>query len=259
MGFYGKIYEQAVDIFNRLRFKNANGESSFPSTPLAEDVILRADGGEACATLEAGNKWIQFARNGDLNCKIYHCPSTQEAGEKQIFISTPHDGVDTSIEGIDFGAILTIQYPITDNAGHIIGYTEKKYQLQSDISALQQELESQGTELTNLQESITTTVGELKEADANLALEIQNSIESIEKSAAEAEYAAEQAKSQADKATKSAEQAKSSSIEAAAQAQEAVEKVTQLQDDICSVFVIFDTSFFYYIHTGIFDMTAKNQ
>ena len=45
MGFYGKIYEQAVNIFNRLRFKN-NYSTVFPSST-AESFDVVSDGGYA--------------------------------------------------------------------------------------------------------------------------------------------------------------------------------------------------------------------
>jgi hypothetical protein len=63
MGFYGKIYEQAINIFNRLKFKNttADTDTDFPTT--SDSFVLRADGGEDSAVFQAGNKWIQFAQN----------------------------------------------------------------------------------------------------------------------------------------------------------------------------------------------------
>lgn len=229
MGFYGKIYEQAVNIFRCLKFKNNNSEN-FPSGTLASEISLQADGGEACATLSAGNKWIQFESNDDnLNCKIYHAKSSQPAGKREIFTSTPHEGVDASATGINFGAIITVQYPKTDATGHIIGYEAKKYQLQSDISSLQEILNKHATLLEGLTTPIKETIKSLQETDASLGQRITNEISTIKDavqnsadSASEAEIRAGEAKGYAEAAADSASQA----YETAQTAKNSVDTVT---------------------------------
>lgn len=83
MSFYGKIYEQANNIFNRLKFKNAapieSTENIFQVEANNGDIELNADGGQSGIIIEAGNPWITFkeddtVRYGDskLGCKIYH-------------------------------------------------------------------------------------------------------------------------------------------------------------------------------------------
>lgn len=225
MGFYGKIYEQAVNIFRCLKFKNNNSED-FPSRTLASEISLQADGGEACATLSAGNKWIQFESNDDnLNCKIYHAKSSQDAGTTEIFTSTPNEGVDPSVDSINFGAIITVQYPKTDAAGHIIEYEVKKYQLQSDISALQQTLNEHAILLEGLTTPIKDTIKLLDEADKGLDKKIDDSLIAIEGAVTGSADSATRAEDRAQAAADSANAAATS-------AQNAVEATNNMKNVI---------------------------
>ena len=213
MGFYGKIYEQAVNIFNRLKFKNTMASTEFPED-LKNEIILRADGGETSAILNAGNKWIQFKQDGDFQCNVYHAQSLQPAGQKDIFTAVEHDSVDDTATGINFGTILILQYPTTDEAGHIIGYEEKRFQLQSDISALETELSTQGQALITLNQTVADNQKASEEMDNTLSQRItdeitviMNSVTTATNAATEAQTAANNAATSADNATSAAETA----------------------------------------------------
>lgn len=228
MGFYGKIYEQAVNIFNRLKFKNTSTSIDFPAN-LENEVILRADGGESSAVLSAGNKWIQFKQDGDFQCNIYHAQSTQPSGQKDIFTAVAHEGVDDTATGINFGAILTLQYPVTDETGHIIGYTEKKFQIQSDISALATQLSEQKEALIILNQTVVDNNNALVEVDRALDERITNEITTIVNDVATATNAATEAQTAANNAAASAENA-------VVAAETAVNNVNGIQDQLGSDF-----------------------
>jgi hypothetical protein len=124
MSFYGKIYQEVVDIFNRLKFKNNTSSNNFPTSTPAE-ITLMANGGEDAAIIEAGNKWIQFEKNGDLTCKMYHKKSG--VTNKNIMTLTDKDDKVKKDTVIGYGDKIIIQTPEFDDAGHIVRHTQKTF------------------------------------------------------------------------------------------------------------------------------------
>lgn len=127
MSFYGKIYEQANNIFNRLKFKNANNtsvEDLFQNEDITKDVEISAGGGQSGAVISAGNPWITFEKDDTQNqedvklgCKIYHNkpqknliadPDTPSSGADCVIKQMPRDG------GSDFTKLVGEGSPLTD-------------------------------------------------------------------------------------------------------------------------------------------------
>jgi hypothetical protein len=59
------------------------------------------------ATIEAGNKWIQFTRTDDLSCKIYHKGSAASEGTKETFIVVK-DSDEEIADEIVFNDVITV-------------------------------------------------------------------------------------------------------------------------------------------------------
>lgn len=171
MSFYGKIYEQASNIFNKLKFKNISSQNFLSNVDVPENFTLTADGGQACAVIAAGNPWIQFKedtteRQSDgskLGCKIYHSlPHTppgktgfdetytecviqeqERNSELSDFLKLTNPENDTltdkekqDLQTLDndtnllyFGDTFKTWSPIRDNAGHIVKFDEKTWQI----------------------------------------------------------------------------------------------------------------------------------
>ena len=200
MGFYGKIYEQAVDIFNRLRFKNTT-EDAFPEDLLVNEFTLRADGGEAAATISAGNQWIQFTQADDLSCKIYHKKSDIPEGIKETFIvdQDPDLVIDNEII---FNDVITIYYPVTDATGHIVNYEEKKYRMMTDVGELNDRIEALSNRITD-----TENTANAASSAAHDAVKLANEAVTIAQDAVDAVISAKDAAKTAIQAANEATQA----------------------------------------------------
>ena len=65
MGFYGKIYEQTGDVFNRATFKNAPRDTAEFADSDVTYFAIDATSHEDKLPFEAGNSWIQFVESLD--------------------------------------------------------------------------------------------------------------------------------------------------------------------------------------------------
>ena len=159
MGFYGKIYEQMGDVFNRAKFINAEPDT-FNFNSGLEDVVIDAESHGDRLPIIAGNSWIVFEQGLDEKknpaCIIYHgIPQSADKSAPQSIISeeklsrvdfdeltnadstllTPEEKqqlLDLDKEGLlYFGDKIRLWSPIRDEAGHIVRFDYKDWQLGS--------------------------------------------------------------------------------------------------------------------------------
>lgn len=239
MGFYGKIYEQVVNIFDRLKFKNTQ-DTAFPEQLRPDDFILRADGGQDAVIFQAGNKWIQFVENptAHLQCDVYHAQSNYDAQTTPIFATNKDNDIALDgITSIDHGTVITVKYPTTDEAGHIIGYGEKVYKLQSDL-----------TELWNFVNDLKNAYDNHAQESNQMFILMGENITNANNTANNASNTANNASNTANNANNTANNAyniangiKDTADSAAADASNALNKATGVEDALGSGFDITNT------------------
>lgn len=103
MGFYGKIYEQMGDVFNRAKFINAEeNTSNFNNGELSTNFCIDAESHGDKLPIIAGNSWIQFiAGKDDKNspaCLIYHGAPLRDGEEIATFEVAP---------GVDYATLIS--------------------------------------------------------------------------------------------------------------------------------------------------------
>ena len=149
MSFYGKVYATIGNAFKRLKFDNSGKNNEAIPTNLPDSLILEAHTSSDHAPIKSNNRWITFAES-DGACLIGHGSPGSEAGQIDIIgaigNAATYDGL------ITFGDIITINCPTYDSAGHIVGYTAKKYKLEevpevSDVIATVEDVQTINTVL----------------------------------------------------------------------------------------------------------------
>ena len=163
MGFYGKIYEQMGDVFNRAKFINARPDT-FIFNAEADDVIIDAESHGDRLPIKAGNSWIAFEPGlddkGNPACVIYHGAPQKDADGEPTASAKSVIGQITRVPGTSdflaltdadstlltdeekqalldtenllyFGDKILIYSPVRDEAGHISRFERQEWQLGS--------------------------------------------------------------------------------------------------------------------------------
>lgn len=248
MGFYGKIYEQMGDVFNRAKFINAR-PNTFVFNTENTDVVIDAESHGDRLPVKAGNSWIAFEEGldekGNPACVIYHgVPQTAMPGDSFNLIQqitrtpgvsdflaltdpdstllTPEEKqalLDMQENLLYFGDKILLRTPIRDVAGHIIRFETREWQLGS-IPRLADILSAEGR-IVNLESivGIEEYPGEL----GTLAYRTQALEDGFERVSEIAEEAAELATAADESAT--------AAQESAAKAENAAERAAQSAAD----------------------------
>ena len=245
MGFYGKIYEQMGDVFNRAKFINAH-PNTFTFNAETDDVVIDAESHGDRLPIKAGNNWIAFESGlddkGNPACVIYHGAPQRDAQGGDRVAAKSIIGQITRTPGISdflaltdadstlltdeekqqlldtenllyFGDKILIYSPVRDEAGHIIRFETREWQLGS-IPRLADILSAEGR-IVNLESIVGIEeypgefgtlayrtqaledgferVSEIAEEAAELATAADESATAAQESAAKAENAAERA------------------------------------------------------------------
>lgn len=263
MGFYGKIYEQTGDVFNRVTFKNAaSGDLSFNHSEL-KNFAIDATSHEDKLPFELGNRWLQFVEEEDAKgnqvCVIYHsAPQTVDSNaptsligeiirteESDFFKLTNSEStlltdeekqalLDAGEQGnlIYFGDIIKIYSPVRDAAGHVVRYDDKEWKIGS-IPRISDILTADDR-IVNLENTVgidgyPADKGTLAARTLGLEDDFEN-VRTIADDAAElasaAEASAEKAKEDADRARISAQNAEKSADDTAEDTKEFMDKAT---------------------------------
>lgn len=243
MSFYGKIYEQMGNIFNRVGFKNKKTQTKkdFPTSSQIKDFVLQANSEGDKLTLSNGNSWIALVETPDANdpliCSIYHQPAQKDLpnttfatisklDQGYFFKQTASkkEEIKKSKTYINFGDKITFDSLQYDEAGHVYGVESEDYVL-AEIPNLDEILAAND----NIQ-YLLLAVGE--DFDANKQDPLLDRTAELEKSVSEIEEAAEAAEEAAKSAAESAEVAKEQAANAAGLAESAVNRVNSLAEDI---------------------------
>lgn len=168
MSFYGTIYNQISNAFERIRIKNSgkNTISFLNNDPT--DLEIKADGREGFIEIDSGNRWIELKGDAvDNSCKIYHSQAdgnnttTHLVVEKVNKLPSEVVPIDVKLDTNVYIKVNNIKY---DEAGHISNTTPsylkfhvvdaeaKITDMQNDISDFKGAVE---TRMTNAE----TTVG----------------------------------------------------------------------------------------------------
>lgn len=263
MGFYGKVYEQMGDVFNRAKFINAR-PNTFTFNAETDDVVIDAESHGDRLPIKAGNNWIAFESGlddkGNPACVIYHGAPQREAqgggniaahsiigqitrtpGISDFLALTDADStlltdeekqalLDMQTSLLYFGDKIRIYSPVRDEAGHIIRFEDKEWQLGS-IPRLADILSAEGR-IVNLEDIIG--IGDYPEEAGTLAnrtLVIEEQIEEVYATAELAKAASEAATEQAEAAAESAENAEKSATRAGNAAERAETNLTEYQEE----------------------------
>ena len=243
MGFYGKIYEQTGDVFNRATFKNALRDTVEFADSDVTYFAIDATSHEDKLPFEAGNSWIQFVESldaqGNQVCVVYHNEPQKEAtgnpseaseqlisqitrtpGESDFLALTDADStlltpeekqalLDAQNDLLYFGDKILTWCPVRDDAGHIIRFNPREWKLGS-IPRLADILSAEGR-IVNLEDVVgideyPTDKGTL----ATRTLGLENDFENVRQIADDAAELAEAADASATAAQKAAEKAERS-------------------------------------------------
>lgn len=244
MGFYGKIYEEMRDVFNRVSFKNAPQDTNIFNSEELKDFTLDAESHGDDLPFIAGNSWIEFVEGddgkGNAICKIYHSKPQGKDVSKTLPIIHIEAGQEywDLIESdllteeekqelqnarnqnnfIYFGDTIYVEEPEVDAAGHIIKYDQKAYvigtvprmedilNVSNEIAELQRTVGVAGyeTEETSLIVRVSALEADFEDVRAT-AVAAEELANSASESATAAETAAEKAQAAAEKAQASAE------------------------------------------------------
>ena len=131
MSFYGTVYYQLVDTFNKVAMRNSSiEEKSFPSSVVTSDQQINAIGRDAKLNIEGGNRWINFTKDTENNCfKVWHAtPDTTSSSwieGYQKLDSAPAGAEVVELNPGDYFKTFSTKY---DAAGHIVPSSlETKY------------------------------------------------------------------------------------------------------------------------------------
>ena len=128
MSFYGSIYYQLVDAFNKISAKNNGSENTGKPAVGTNINEIAAVGRQNSLDLETGNAWIQFSPgNGeDPSIVISHGPAVNTNAVTITPASKFTDSAESVVE-LDYSDVLKIQNFKYDKAGHIYGNATATY------------------------------------------------------------------------------------------------------------------------------------
>lgn len=247
MGFYGKIYEQTGDVFNRATFKNAPRDTAEFADSDVTYFAIDATSHEDKLPFEAGNSWIKFVESFDAQgnqvCLVYHNKPQKEAtgnsseatqqlisqitrtpGESDFLALTDADStlltpeekqalLDAQNDLLYFGDKILTWCPVRDDAGHIIRFNPREWKLGS-IPRLADILSAEGR-IVNLEDIVG--IEEYPNDKGTLAARAQSledDFENVRQIADDAAELAEAADASATAAQKAAENAEKSAQDA---------------------------------------------
>lgn len=248
MGFYGKIYEQMGDVFNRAKFINAEPDT-FNFNSGLEDVIIDAESHGDRLPIIAGNSWIVFEQGLDEKknpaCIIYHGPAIDGKSTTQIIRVSSGADYENLIAGdlltedeilqlkadrekglIYFGDTISID-GFYDKAGHIVANKSVDFKLGS-IPRLADILTAEGR-IGNIEE-IVGTVDYPLEQKGNLSTRIatlETDFDEVHTIADEAAELATSADESATAAQESATKAENAAERAAKSASDTSQEVAE--------------------------------
>lgn len=275
MGFYGKIYEQMGDVFNRAKFINAH-PNTFTFNAETDDVVIDAESHGDRLPIKAGNNWIAFEPGlddkGNPACVIYHGAPQRDAqgggrvaaksvigqitrtpGISDFLALTDADStlltdeekqalLDMQDNLLYFGDKIGIYSPVRDEAGHVIRFEYKEWQLGS-IPRLADILTAEGR-IVNLEE-IVGIEGYPEEANslADRTQLLEDDFAEVREIAADAAELAAAADASATAAQESATEAERSAERAANAAEEASTNLTEYQEETDAQLEVVDNKY----------------
>ena len=256
MGFYGKIYEQTGDVFNRATFKNAPRDTAEFADSDVTYFAIDATSHEDKLPFVAGNSWIQFVESldaqGNQVCLVYHNAPQKEAtgnsseatqqlisqisrtpGESDCLALTDADStlltpeekqalLDAQNDLLYFGDKILTWCPVRDDAGHIIRFNPREWKLGS-IPRLVDILSAEGR-IVNLEDIVG--IEEYPGDKGTLSFRTQTLEDDFENVRQIADEAAELATS-AEESAANAEESARQAADQAVQAKETADKLTE--------------------------------
>ena len=124
MSFYGSVYYQLIDAFNKVIASNINAQgSSFPAKVPTTDEEIQAYGRTSALSLTNGNKWINFTYDEKTNSLIlWHGKpdekdTTELVGYKYYGQTAPKDLVPINLNAGDYFTTFNSKL---DAAGHLV-------------------------------------------------------------------------------------------------------------------------------------------
>ena len=174
MSFYGTVYYQLIDTFNKVAMRNSSTEEkSFPSNIVTSDQQINAIGRDAKLNIEGGNRWINFTKDTGNNCfKVWHAtPDTTSSSwiEGYQKINSVPAGADiVELNPGDYFKTFSTKY---DAAGHVVPNSLETKYYKMPKSEVEEELDV-------LKELVGNKTEEGKEA-AGLCKEIEDNTKNI--------------------------------------------------------------------------------
>ena len=183
MSFYGTVYYQLIDTFNKVAMRNSSiEEKSFPSNVVTSDQQINAIGRDAKLNIEGGNRWINFTKDTENNCfKVWHAtPDTTSSSwveGYQKVDSTPAGAEVVELNPGDCFKTFSTKY---DAAGHIVPssletkyYKMPKSEVEEELDVLKElvgDKAKEGEEATGLCKEIADNTANIATNTADLTL-----------------------------------------------------------------------------------------
>ena len=179
MSFYGTVYYQLIDTFNKVAMRNSSiEEKSFPSNIVTSDQQINAIGRDAKLSIEGGNRWINFTKDTTNNCfKVWHAiPDTTSSSWIEGYQKVDQDSIPantdiTELDPGDYFKTFSVKY---DAAGHIVPdaletkyYKMPKSEVEEELEALQALVGNKTDEENN--EEATGLCKEVEDNTKNIA------------------------------------------------------------------------------------------
>ena len=183
MSFYGTVYYQLIDTFNKVAMRNSSiEEKSFPSNIVTSDQQINAIGRDAKLNIEGGNRWINFTKDTENNCfKVWHAtPDTTSSSwveGYQKVDSTPAGAEVVELNPGDCFKTFSTKY---DAAGHIVPssleikyYKMPKSEVEEELDVLKElvgDKAKEGEEATGLCKEIADNTANIATNTEDLTL-----------------------------------------------------------------------------------------
>ena len=159
MSFYGTIYKQISNAFDRFFVKNSGkNKKEFLDSP-KNSVEIKADGREGYLDFDSGNRWIQMEGDYTNNfCKIYHAQA--DATNLNTYntvtkVNSATEPIDVSLDEDTYLEIKGVKY---DKAGHVSG-TKSQYLKFNRVNA-EVELEEMRKDIGDFKAEVEKTIEE---------------------------------------------------------------------------------------------------
>ena len=121
MSFYGSVYYQLVDAFNRIVFNNKGSKkTTFPVNPISQETTESAQGRASKIKIGTGNRWLSLTQDAEGDYSFWHTAPNNDA--KNLISAA--ELVDENGDSIDVPTLKSkikgsvIKY---DEAGHVVG------------------------------------------------------------------------------------------------------------------------------------------